>query len=97
MEITDFAAITQNVIDGTPFEDYIPTLCLPARSQIQALEGIPAEEEQNLREIVLDWATKAADVDEEFLVAFRDGSSHFRIIRRFRGEVREALFPVKKA
>ena len=97
MEITDFAEITQNVIDGTPFEDYIPTLCLPTRNQIQALEGIPPEEEQNLREIALDWAVDVAEADEEFLVAFRDGPAHFRIIRRFQGKIHEALFPAKKA
>lgn len=97
MEIADFAEITQNVIKGAPFEDYIPTLCLPARSQIKALQGVPAEEEQNIRAIVLDWANDSAEPDEEFLVAFRDGPSHFRIIRRFEGEFREALFPAKKA
>ena len=96
MEINDFAEITQKVIEGTPFENYIPTLCLPARGQINALEGIPPEEEPNLREIALDWAVKSTDAEEEFLVAFRDGPSHFRIIRRFKGELREALFPAQR-
>ena len=96
MEIPDFAEITQNVIDGTPFEEFLPTLCLPARNQIKALQGIPAEEEKNVREIVLDWALNLAHADEEFLVAFRDGNSHFRIIRRHQGETHEALFPATK-
>lgn len=92
MEIERFAEITQNVIEGTPFEEYIPTLCLPKQNKIMALEGIPEEEEPNLRQISLDWALKSAEEGEEFLVAFRDGPRHFRIIRRFEGEMREALF-----
>lgn len=96
MEILEFATITQDVIVGTPIENYIPTLCLPAQGQIHALRGIPEDQEQNVREIVLDWATNSAGADEEFLVAFRDGPAHFRVIRRFQGEFREALFPAKK-
>ena len=96
MEIRDFAEITQNVIDGAPFDEYIPTLCLPARNQILALEGIPTDEEQNVRQIALDWAANKAQAEEEFLVAFRDGPRHFRIIRRFQGEIREGLFPAHR-
>ncbi|MFT3870217.1 MAG: hypothetical protein QM715_17345 [Nibricoccus sp.] len=95
MEIADFARITYNVLDGTPFDDYIPTLCLPAQSKLLALEGIP-KEEANVREIVFDWACRTAVNGEEFLVAFRDGTAHFRIIRRFEGEIREALYPAKR-
>ena len=96
MEITEFAAITYKVLEDTPFEAYIPTLCLPVPGQIQALQGIPAEEEPNLREIALDWASNSAGKEDEFLVAFRDGPAHFRIIRRFKGELREALYPARK-
>jgi len=96
MEIADFAEMTYTVLEGTPFEAYIPTLCLPEKSAVHALQGIPPEEEQNLREIALDWALKSTGENEEFLVAFRDGPAHFRIIRRFNGEIREALFPAKK-
>ena len=96
MEIADFAEMTYVVLQDTPIEDYIPTLCLPEKNTVHALQGIPAEEEKNLREISLDWALNATDEKEEFLVAFRDGPEHFRIIRRFNGELREALFPAKK-
>jgi hypothetical protein len=99
MEIIDFANMTYGVLADTPFEDYIPTLCLPDPEslKIHALEGIPKEEEENMRTIVLDWAENTAKNGEEFLVAFRDGDAHFRVIRRFKGEIREALFPSKKA
>jgi hypothetical protein len=96
MEIAQFSEMTQNVIEGTPFEEYIPTLCLPEQNKVMALEGIPEEEESNLRQISLDWAVECANDEEEFLVAFRDGPEHFRIIRRFQGALSEALFPAYK-
>lgn len=71
----------------------MPTLCLPEQSKVMALEGIPKEEESNLRQISLDWAIQCAKDEEEFLVAFREGPEHFRIIRRFQGALSEALYP----
>jgi hypothetical protein len=97
MEITEFAEVTYQVLKDTPIDVYIPTLCLPEQGMIQALQGIPDDQEDNLREISLDWATNTAGETEEFLVAFRDGPGHFRVIRRFDGEIHEALFPAKKA
>ena len=59
--------------------------------------GIPQMALMNiLREIALDWASNSAGKEDEFLVAFRDGPAHFRIIRRFKGELREALYPARK-
>ena len=96
MEVEAFAEITYRVLEETPLEKYIPTLCLPARGEIHALQGVPEEQEDNIREIALDWAVSTADQAEEFLVAFRDGERYFRIIRRAGGELREALFPGTK-
>jgi hypothetical protein len=96
MEIAAFAEITYGVLEDTPLESYLPTLCLPSRSQIQALRGIPAEEEQRVREIALDWAQTTAGENEEFLVAFRDGPGYFRIIRRSEGKLQEALYPGRR-
>jgi hypothetical protein len=97
MEIADFAEITYQVLQDTPLESYIPTLCLPAHSQIQALRGVPPEEEEKrIREIALEWAESSASENEEFLVAFRDGAGYFRIIRRSEGMLREALYPGRR-
>ncbi len=96
MEIAAFAEITYHVLEETPLKDYIPTLCLPVRGQIQALQGIPEEEEGRVREIALDWAQTTAREEEEFLVAFRDGDEYFRIIRRSDGKLQEALYPRRK-
>jgi hypothetical protein len=96
MEIAAFAEITYSVLEDTPLEKYIPTLCLPARGEIQALQGIPDEEEDRIREISLEWAQKTAGESEEFLVAFRDGPGYFRVIRRSEGKLQEALYPGRK-
>lgn len=96
MEISAFADITYQVLQDTPLEGYIPTLCLPERAQILALSGIPPEEEPRLREISLEWAESTAKDGEEFLVAFRDGDGYFRVIRRAEGKLQEALYPGKK-
>ena len=93
MEIAAFAEITYHVLKETPLEKYIPTLCLPERSQILALEGVPESEETRIREIAVDWAQSTAKGEEEFLVAFRDGDGYFRIIRRSDGKLQEALYP----
>ncbi len=94
MDIPAFAAMTYTVLEDTPLEDYIPTLIIPERAVLQALSGIPEEEEDRLREISLDWAEKTAQPNEEFLVAFRDGPGYFRIIRRMSdGKLQEALYP----
>jgi hypothetical protein len=96
MEIAAFAEMTYHVLQDTPIEEYIPTLCLPERSQIQALSGVPEQEENRMREIALEWAESTAREGEEFLVAFRDGDGCFRIIRRAEGVLREALYPGKR-
>ena len=96
MEIQEFADVTYQVLQDTPLDQYIPTLCLPARGEIHALQGIPAQEEDRVRQHALNWAESTAREDEEYLVAFRDGDSFFRIIRRVDGSLREALYPGRK-
>ena len=96
MDIPAFAEITYSVLKDTPLKDYIPTLCLPERSAILALQGIPEEEEPRIRDIALDWAESTATEGEEYLVAYRDGDGYFRIIRRHEGLLKEALYPEEK-
>jgi hypothetical protein len=96
MEITAFAEMTYEVLKETPLDRYIPTLCLPERGHILALQGVPDEEEARLREIALEWAEATAKTGEEFLVAFRDGDGYFRVIRRAEGAIKEALYPGRK-
>lgn len=92
MEIDAFAQITYRVLRSTPFEEYQPTLCLPERKNILTLSGIPKEKEDQIREISLSWANQKAKAEEEYLIAYREGAKHFRIIRRFHGKFEEALY-----
>ena len=96
MEIAEFAEVTYQVLKDTPLEKYIPTLCLPERGEIHALQGVPKEEEIRIREHALGWAVSTAKENEVFLVAFRDGDGYFRIIRRAHGNLQEALYPERK-
>jgi len=93
MEIEAFAQITYRVLRSTPFAEYQPTLCLPKRKNILSLAGIPKDEESEIRSIALDWANEKAEPDEEFLLAYREDTQHFRIIRRLNGKYEEALYP----
>jgi hypothetical protein len=96
MEIADFAEITYGLLDTTPLRDFRPVVCLVDRYHIAALEGVPKDKEDEVREIGLRWAESKAKEGEEFLLVFRDGPAHFRIIRRVDGKLHEALFPERR-
>ncbi|MCO5052544.1 MAG: hypothetical protein M9920_09590 [Verrucomicrobiae bacterium] len=94
MRLEDFAEITQRIIQKDGFDGFLPTLCLPERRHITVLEGVPDEKQPELRSISLAWAKDKATGEEEFLLAFREDSVSFRVIRSFRGELDERVFPV---
>jgi len=94
MCLEDFAEITQRIIRKDGFDDFLPTLCLPERQHIAVLEGVPEEKQQEIRSVSLAWARDKATGQEEFLIAFREDEESFRIIRSFRGEISERVFPV---
>ena len=96
MDIPAFAEVTYQVLKDTPLKSYIPTLCLPERGEIHALQGVPEGQEDAMREIALNWAESTAREGEELLVAFRDGAGYFRIIRRIEGKLQEAVYPENK-
>jgi hypothetical protein len=94
MRLEDFAEITQRVIRKDGFDGFLPTLCLPEQKHITVLEGVPDEKQPEIRSISLEWARRKAGEQEEFLLAFREDEASFRIIRSFRGEICERVFPV---
>lgn len=94
MRLEDFAKITQRIIQKDGFDGFLPTLCLPERQHITVLEGVPEEKQPEIRSISLAWAKDKATGQEEFLLAFREGGVSFRVIRSFRGELDERVFPV---
>ena len=65
MDIHSFAEVTYRVLQDTPLFKYIPTLRLPRRGEIQALQGVPSEEEERMRDIALSWAQSTARDDDK--------------------------------
>jgi hypothetical protein len=94
MRLEDFAETTQRVIRKDGFDGFLPTLCLPERDHIAVLEGVPEEKQPHIRSISLAWARDKATDQEEFLLAFREDDASFRVIRSYRGEISERVFPV---
>jgi hypothetical protein len=80
MDIAAFAELTKQIIAGDGFEDYIPTLLLPARQLVMALEGIPAD--VDTEQAALKWAEKTAKPGEDYLLAYKINAKQFRIVHR---------------
>jgi hypothetical protein len=84
MTISEFAEITKRVIARDGLEGYLPTAIYPGRRHILALEGAPGG--SDLEAIVLRWASDRAEDGEEFLVAFANGPSRFKVVRVHEGD-----------
>jgi len=97
MTIDEFATITLRIIKRDGFDEYLPTLCLPAQRLVAVLEDVPDENQKDIRRIALKWAAEKAEANEEFLLAFKVDSHHFRIIRRFHGRNEERVFDAHQA
>jgi hypothetical protein len=80
MEMDEFAELTRRVIERDGFEHYLPTACYPARAHFAVLTGVLRDDD--IEEVSFEWATDAANDDEEFLVAFKVDADHFKVIRR---------------
>lgn len=87
MTIEEFAEVTQAVIARDGFAGFLPTVCYPDRQELRSLSGLPAGIDPELA--VLRWASKNAQPDELFLVAFKTGPNAFTIVRQQSG-VRES-------
>lgn len=93
MELSDFAALTQNIIRDNGFDDFIPVACLPGRREIRGLDGLPDDVDVETESI--GWAASLADETEEFLVAFKFTDSQFKVFRRQNGAMESAIFMVE--
>ena len=78
--LDEFAKTTQNVIAKGGFDEFQPTAIYPARKQIKVLARLPTNVADTEARI-LWWAARPAQKGEEFLVAFKIDSRHFKIIR----------------
>lgn len=80
MTLDEFAETTRFIIANEGFNRFLPTACYPSRRQIKVLTGLPPELDPV--QAVIEWAAKAAEVNEEFLVAIPTDPHHFKIIRK---------------
>jgi hypothetical protein len=83
MTLDEFAETTQNVVASGGFADYQPTAVFPARKEFRVLAGAPPDLTETK---IVEWATKQAKGNEEFLVAFKVDSKHFKVVRYVGGK-----------
>jgi hypothetical protein len=76
MTIEMFAEITLSIIARDGFDGFLPTACNPARRHVAVLQGVPAG--VDVERAALDWASRKAEADEEYLVAFKSGPDSSR-------------------
>jgi hypothetical protein len=90
LAVEHFATITRRIIAQDGFDDYLPTAVYPDRNVVVVLEGAP--EGGDLEAIAVNWAAEGAIGNEEFLVAFKVGPRHFKVIRRHPGGEEAEVF-----
>ncbi len=92
MTLDEFSEITYRVIANDGFEEYLPTVCYPVRREIKVLTDLPLDAGQE--KAILGWASESAGVNEEFLIAFKTDSNHFKVIRRIGPYSEEQVYAV---
>jgi hypothetical protein len=80
MTVDEFAALPQAVIDEEGFDEFCPSVCLPARRDVRTLAGIPNG--QNQETAALQWISDIAEHDEEVLVVFKINATQFKVVRK---------------
>jgi hypothetical protein len=78
-----FAETTQTVVADGSFHEYQPTVIFPARKQVRLLAEAPPDLSEAK---IVEWAAKQAVDGEEFLVAFKIDSKHFKVVRCVAGQ-----------
>ena len=97
MSIEQFAEITRKVIARDGFDGFLPTLCLPVRRHIAVLEGAPTDSGADMRSIALKWVSEKISSDEEYLIAIKESSESFLIIRHVGLKTEEKLYSLNEA
>lgn len=94
-EINEMVTITRSVIARDGFEGFLPTACFPKRKEVAVLKGVPVG--VDIETATMGWASNKAKMGEEYLIAFRVDSTHFKVIRRNGKQNEEAVFGVDVA
>jgi hypothetical protein len=90
--IDNFISITRRTILRDGFEQYLPTIVLPALKDVRVLEGVPAD--ADMKTVVASWALKIAGPTQNFVAAYKAHEGHFFVLARVDGVEHERLCSV---
>ena len=82
--LEQFVQMTQRIIREDGFDNYLPTLLLPATRQVRVLDQ--PEDDQGRPVALSDWIAGQVAPDEDFLIAFRMDDAHFMVLGRLAGQ-----------
>ena len=89
--LDQFVKMTQRIIAEDGFDNYLPTLLLPATREVRVLDQVEGGGESLG---ITDWLSEQVAQDEDFLVAFKAGDAHFMVVGRLGGQSCERLCAV---
>ena len=89
--LDQFVKMTQRIIAEDGFDNYLPTLLLPATREVRVLDQVEGDGESLG---ITDWLAEQVGPDEDFLVAFKSGDAHFMVVGRLGGQACERLCEV---
>ncbi len=89
--LDQFVKMTQRIIAEDGFDNYLPTLLLPATREVRVLDQVEGDGESLG---ITDWLSEQVGPDEDFLVAFKAGDAHFMVVGRLGGQACERLCEV---
>ncbi|QTD45881.1 hypothetical protein [Ottowia testudinis] len=89
--LDQFVKMTQRIIAEDGFDNYLPTLLLPAKREIRVLDDVGDGAGPTLG--ITDWLSEQVQPDEDFLVAFRADNAHFMVVGRIDGQECQQLCP----
>ena len=90
--IDNFIAMTRRIILRDGFEQYLPTIVLPALKDVRVLEGVPAE--ADMKAVIAEWVLKVAGPTQDFVAAYKAHKGHFFVFARVDGVMHERLCSV---
>ena len=89
--LDQFVKMTQRIIAEDGFDNYLPTLLLPATREVRVLDQVEGDGESLG---ITDWLAEQVGPDEDLLVAFKAGDAHFMVVGRLGGQACERLCEV---
>ncbi|MES3025340.1 MAG: hypothetical protein V4857_27510 [Pseudomonadota bacterium] len=85
--LENFIEITNNVISEDGFEEFLPTLLFPDREEVIVLGDLPVAD--NHEQFAQEWIAKVVKPQENYLIAYRVDSKHFKVVANLDGVIEE--------